>query len=144
VPELCWASSLIFVGNDLSFTAFTDEGGEAELRHLDIIGVDAAKIKLELIEFQQNVAAKYIFLDGTPENFLPKEYISKIFRPLTICQWKFLLFLVLPDAARGVNCTLLHATGNAKLGPQLSLYLGFSNLLVFSIFLRFSKYFSVI
>ena len=49
MPELCWASSLIFVGNDPSFT---DEGGGAELRQLDITGVDAAKIQLELIEFQ--------------------------------------------------------------------------------------------
>jgi len=52
VPELCWASSLIFVGNDPSFAAFTDEGGGAVLRQLDTTGVDAAKIKLELIEFQ--------------------------------------------------------------------------------------------
>jgi len=49
VPELCWASSLIFVGNKPSFT---DEGGGAELRQLDTTGVDAAKIQLELIEFQ--------------------------------------------------------------------------------------------
>jgi len=49
VAELCWASSLIFVGNEPSFT---DEGGGAELRQLDTTGVDAAKIQLELIEFQ--------------------------------------------------------------------------------------------
>jgi len=49
VPELCWASSLIFVGNDPSFT---DESGEAELRKLNTTGVDAAKTQLELIEFQ--------------------------------------------------------------------------------------------
>jgi len=49
VPELCWTCSLIFVGNDSSFT---DEGGGAELRQLDSTGVDAAKIKVELIEFQ--------------------------------------------------------------------------------------------
>jgi len=49
VPELCWASSLIFVGNDPSFT---DGGGGADLRQLDTTGVDTAKIKLELIEFQ--------------------------------------------------------------------------------------------
>jgi len=47
--ELCWASSLIFAGNDPSFT---DEGGGAELRQPDTTGVDAAKIKLELIELQ--------------------------------------------------------------------------------------------
>jgi len=52
VPELCWASSFIFVGNDPSFTGFTDEGGGAELRKLDTTGVDAAKTKLELIKFQ--------------------------------------------------------------------------------------------
>jgi len=49
VPELCRASSLIFVGRD---PPFTDEGGGAELRQLDTTGVDAAKIQLELIEFQ--------------------------------------------------------------------------------------------
>ena len=49
MPELCWASSLVFVGNEPSFT---DEGGGAELRQLDTTGVDAAKIQLELIEFQ--------------------------------------------------------------------------------------------
>jgi len=52
VPELCWPSSLIFEGNDPSFTAFTDEGDGVELRKLDTTGVDAAKIKLEFIEFQ--------------------------------------------------------------------------------------------
>ena len=45
--ELCWASSLTFVGNDPSFPAFTDEGGGAELRPLDTTGVDAAKTQLE-------------------------------------------------------------------------------------------------
>ena len=49
VPELCWASSLIFVGNDPSFT---DEGGGAELWQLDTTGVDTAKTQLELIESQ--------------------------------------------------------------------------------------------
>jgi len=49
---LCWVSSLIFVGNDPSFTAFADESGGAELRQLDTTGVDAAKTQLELIEFQ--------------------------------------------------------------------------------------------
>jgi len=107
VPELCWASSLIFVGNDPSFTAFNDENGGGELRQLDTTGVDAAQIKLELIEFQQNVAAKEIFFDGTPENFLSKEDISKIFPPLAICKWKFLLYLGLSAAARRVNCPLL-------------------------------------
>jgi len=52
VPELCWASSLLFVVNDPSFTAFTDEGGGVELRQLATTGVDAAKTQLELIEFQ--------------------------------------------------------------------------------------------
>jgi len=46
-------------GNDPSFTAFADEGGGAELWPLDTTptGVDAAKIQLELIEFQENVVA---------------------------------------------------------------------------------------
>jgi len=48
VPQPCWASSLIFVGNP----SFTDEGGGAKLRQFDTTGVDAAKIQLELIEFQ--------------------------------------------------------------------------------------------
>jgi len=52
VPELCWASSLLFVVNDPSFTAFTDESGGAELRQLATTGVDAAKTQLESIEFQ--------------------------------------------------------------------------------------------
>jgi len=76
VPELCWASPFIFVGNDPSFT---DECGRAELWQLDTTGVDAPKTQLELIEFQQNVAVKEIFFDGTPEIFLSKEGISKIF-----------------------------------------------------------------
>jgi len=49
VPELCWASSLIFLGNE---QLFTDEDGGAELWQLDTTAVDAAKIQLELIEFQ--------------------------------------------------------------------------------------------
>jgi len=52
MPELCSTSTLIFVGNDPSFTAFTDKGGGAELRQLDTTGVDAATIQLELLEFQ--------------------------------------------------------------------------------------------
>jgi len=43
---------LIFVANDPSFTAFIDNGGEVELWQLDTTCVDAAAIKLELIEFQ--------------------------------------------------------------------------------------------
>jgi len=70
---------LIFVVNNPSFTAFIDESGGAELRQLDTTGVDAAKTKLELIEFQYNVAVKEIFFDGTPKNFMSKEGISKIF-----------------------------------------------------------------
>ena len=49
VPGICWASTLMFVGNDPSFT---DESGGAELRQFDTTGVDAAKPQLELIEFQ--------------------------------------------------------------------------------------------
>ena len=81
MPELCWASSLIFVGNDPSFT---DEGAGAELRQLDTTGVDVAEIQLELIEFQQNVAVTKIFFYGTPENFLSKESISKFFPLLAL------------------------------------------------------------
>jgi len=44
-----------------------------------------------------------ILFDGTPENFLSKEGISKTFAPLAICQWKFLLCLGLPAGAKGVN-----------------------------------------
>jgi len=75
VPELCWAFSLIFVDNDSSCT----DGGGAELRQLETTDVDAAKIQLELIEFQHNVAVKEIFFVGTPENLLSKESISKFF-----------------------------------------------------------------
>jgi len=42
----------MFVNNDPSFTAFIDKSGGAELRQLQTAGVDAAKIKLEFIEFQ--------------------------------------------------------------------------------------------
>jgi len=52
IPKLCWAPSLIFVGNDPSFSTFTDEGGGAELRQLGTTGVNAAKTQLELIESQ--------------------------------------------------------------------------------------------
>ena len=41
--------SLIFEGNNLSLT---DEGGGVELRQLDTTGVEAAKIQLEVTEFQ--------------------------------------------------------------------------------------------
>jgi len=41
--ELCWAFSLIFVGNN----SLTDEGVRVELRQLDTTGVEAAKIELE-------------------------------------------------------------------------------------------------
>jgi len=39
----------LYLGNDPSFT---DEGGGAELWQLDTTAIDAAKIQLELIEFQ--------------------------------------------------------------------------------------------
>jgi len=48
VLKICWAFSLIFVGNILSLT---DEIVWAELRQLGTIGVDAAKNQLEVIEF---------------------------------------------------------------------------------------------
>jgi len=40
VPELCWASTIIFVGNDPSFT---DDGGREDLWQLETTGVDAAQ-----------------------------------------------------------------------------------------------------
>jgi len=49
VPDLCCTSSLIYLGNEQSFT---DEGGGAELRQLDTTAVDADKVQTELIEFQ--------------------------------------------------------------------------------------------
>jgi len=49
LPELYWASSLIFASNNPSFT---NESDGAELQQLDTTGVDAAKTQLELIEFQ--------------------------------------------------------------------------------------------
>ena len=48
VLKICWVFSLIFVGNILSLTG---EIVWAELRQLDITGVDAAKNQLEVIEF---------------------------------------------------------------------------------------------
>jgi len=105
--------------------------------------VDAAKIKLELIEFQQNVAVKEIFFDDTPEDFLSIEGISNFFPLFANSQWKFLRCLGLP-AAGGTNCPLLPAIVNVKLGPPLGLYFSFSILLVFSSFLRFSEYLLVI
>jgi len=99
--ELCWASSLIFVGNDPSFTAFTDKGGGAELRPLDTTGVNAAKIQLEFIEFQQNVVAvKEIFLMTHLETSCQRKVsrISKIFSTpcklsmeISHCVWVYLL-----------------------------------------------------
>jgi len=89
---------------------------------------------------------KEIFFDGTPENFLSKEVISKsFFHSQIVSQWKFLRCLGLPAAAGGANCHLLPATVNVKLGPPLGLlYFSFSILLVFSSFLCFSEYLSVI
>jgi len=81
---------------------------------------------------------KEIFFDDTPDNFLSKEGISKIFSTLRkYSLWKFLRCLGLPAAAGGANCPLLPATVNVKLRPPLALYFSFSILLVFSIFLRF-------
>ena len=110
VPELCWASSLIFVGNDPSLTAFTDESGGAGLRQLDTTGVDAAKTQLELIEFQSNVAVKEIYFDGTPENFLSKEDISKnFFHSSQIVSGNFYgvwVYLLLPEGRIVPSCQL--------------------------------------
>jgi len=102
--ELCWVSSLIFVGNDPSFTAFTDEGGGAELPPLDTTGVDAAKIQLELIEFQQNVVAvKEIFLMAQMKTFCQRKAsgISKFFstpRKLSVeISHSVWVYLLLPE-----------------------------------------------
>jgi len=87
---------------------------------------------------------KEIFFDGTPDNFLSKEGISKFFPLLAICQWKFLRCLGLPAAAGGANCPLLPATINVKLRPPHGLYFSVSILLVFSICLCFLEYSLVI
>jgi len=99
--ELCWASSLIFVGNDQSFTAFTDEGGGAELRHQRSSDEGGgAELRHHWCRRSQNSSGnnwipiecssseRNIF-DGTPENFLSKELSPKFFPLLTNCQWKF-------------------------------------------------------
>ena len=68
--------------------------------------------------------------DDSPDNFLSKESISKIFstrRKLSV-----------------ENCPLLQATVNAKLGPRLSLNYSLSILLVFRVFLLLLEYFLVI
>jgi len=57
---------------------------------------------------------KEIFFDGTPENFLSKEGIYKIFST--------------PRKLSVENCPLLQATVNAKLGLPLSLNFSFSIL----------------
>jgi len=62
---------------------------------------------------------------------------QKFFPLLANSQWKFLRCLGLLAAAGGVNCPLLSATVNVKLGPPLGLYFSFSILLVFSIFFSF-------
>ena len=65
---------------------------------------------------------KETFFDGTPENFLSKEGISKIFStPRKYSQWKFLHCLGLLAGAGGENCPLLQATVFVKkLGPPLA------------------------
>jgi len=80
---------------------------------------------------------KEILFASTPENFLSKEGISKIFPLLANSQWKFLRCLCLPAAAGGVNYPLLPATVNVTLGPPLGLYFSFSIILVFSRFVAF-------
>jgi len=76
-----------------------------------------------------------------PENFFVKgRYLEspKFFQFLANCQWKFLTALGLPAAAKWANCPLHQATVIVKVS------FGFSILLVFINFLRFSEYFSVI
>jgi len=108
----------------------------SELRQLGTTGVDAAKTQLELIEFQCS-SERNIF-DGSPENFLSKEGMPKIFFPLLAnSQWKSLRCLDLPAAAGGANCPFPQATVNVKLGPLFGLYFSFSILLVFCNFFAF-------
>jgi len=106
--------------------------------------VDAAKIQLELIEFQWNVAVKEIFLMAYLKASCQRKVSPNFFPLLANFQWKFSLCLGLSAAAGGGNCLLLQATVNVKLGPPFSLYIGFSIRLVFSSFLDFLENFSVI
>jgi len=72
--------------------------------------VDAAKTQLELIEFQSNVAVKEIYFDGTPENFLSKEDISKnFFHSSQIVSGNFYgvwVYLLLPEGRIVPSCQL--------------------------------------
>jgi len=90
--------------------------------------VDAAKTQLELIEFQQNVAVKEIFLMAHLRASCQRKESQKFFPLLANSQWKFLQCLGLPATAdRGANCPLLPATVNVQLGPQLT----YTSVLVF-------------
>jgi len=57
------------------------------------------------------------YFDGTPENVLSQEGISRICPLLPDSQWKFLLCLGLRGAVGAANCPLLQAAVNVKHGP---------------------------
>ncbi|XP_068229496.1 general transcription factor II-I repeat domain-containing protein 2-like [Palaemon carinicauda] len=61
---------LLFIQNPFLVTDITELSVEANLTWK---WVDAAKIQLELIDFQENVALKQVFCDCTPETFWSKE-----------------------------------------------------------------------
>ncbi|XP_068241112.1 general transcription factor II-I repeat domain-containing protein 2B-like [Palaemon carinicauda] len=61
---------LLFIQNPFLVTDITEFSVEANLTWK---WVDAAKIQLELIDFQENVALKQVFCDCTPETFWSKE-----------------------------------------------------------------------
>jgi len=112
-----------------------------KLRELDTTGVDAAKTQLELVEFQQNVAVKEIFLMAHLRTSCQRKVSPKFFPLLANSQWKFLRCLGLPAAAGGANCPLLEATINVKLGSPLRLCFSFSILLVISGFFALFRVF---
>ena len=57
---------LLFIENPFLVTNITEFSAEAKETGK---WVDSAKIQLELIEFQENVAVKELFCDCTPEMF---------------------------------------------------------------------------
>ncbi|XP_068241143.1 general transcription factor II-I repeat domain-containing protein 2A-like [Palaemon carinicauda] len=61
---------LLFIQNPFLVTDITEFSVEANLTWK---WVDDAKIQLELIDFQENVALKQVFCDCTPETFWSKE-----------------------------------------------------------------------
>jgi len=106
--------------------------------------MDADKIKLELIEFQQNAAVKEIFLMAHLKMSCHRKASPKIFPLLADCQWKFLRCLDLRGGVGEANCPLLQATVNVELGPHLA-YTSVLVLFWFSVvFLLCREYFLVI